>query len=350
MIDLMQLVRKGPDAAIDAPADRVAVTFFGRRYPVEDRPAGEPEPELPPALAGLPAWIEQDLPFYGKSRSAKNRGELYAAFEGTLACVQKVYHENAQFIQNVFKANVERSGLWANDPRKFELMQQRVAEWSRRLPDFGFDRPALLSLELHAKPDFVVRATLDAGIRQALTALVRKLVQSLDCMVALEQVGLIEWVHEDAYRLHFFRAALDTGPGPEVERLNGDADELESRVTPTRQVHEVLCAKNYLLTAATMSLPDRVRTLLDEAPAYLKPAMRVVTGMETRRSVIRRRGAADGRDHVSEEFVYRPDPAVVIGHYALTAWEAAEVDEPPAAANRLPGHAPALLPAKGASR
>lgn len=333
------------------PPDRVAVIFFGRRYPVEDRPAGEPEPDLPPALAGLPAWIEQGLPFYAKSRTAKDRGELYVAYEGTLACGQKIYRENALFIQNVFKANVERRGLWANDPQKFDLMQQRVGEWSRRISDFGFDRPALLGMDLHAKPDFVVRAALDGGIRQALTVLVRKLVQSLDCMVALEQVGLIEWVREDAYRLSFFSAALDGGPGLDVERSNRHANELESRVTPTRHVHEVLCAKNYLLTAATMPLPERIRTLLDEAPVYLKPAMRIVTGMETRRVVIRRRrGAADQSDHVGEEFVYRPDPAVVIGHYALTAWEATEVDATPAAEDRLPRHAAALLPAKGAPR
>ena len=124
----------------------------------------------------------------------------------------------------------------------------------------------------------------------------------------------------------------------------------------TRHVHDVLCAKNYLLIAAKMPLPDRVKTLIEESPVYLKPLMRIVTGMETRRTVIRRLGngpnkvGPDETDSTFEEFVFRPDPAVVIGHYVLTAWAADEVPNAPVVPSLPASSRSQMLPVKGALR
>lgn len=263
-----------------------------------------------------------------------------------MTCTQKVFAENAGFVQNLVRANSEGGTRWTSDPAKFDAMRRKMELLTGMLPDFNFHRPPHLGLELHGKPDALVRATLDAGIRRSLTALVQKLVQSLECLTSLELAGLIEWVFEDAYRVHSFEQLL-VGPEEEETDEMGVGDNVGPE-SVARHVREVLCARNYLLVAAKMPLPDRVRTLLDEAPAYLKPAMRIVTGTEVRRVVIYPcKKVNSASSHIREEFVYRTHWALVIGHFVLTSWHD-EIPTPNAIEGKpLPSAPTPMLPAKG---
>lgn len=354
------LTDAGP--AVHAPVNRVRSSFFGRAYPLAER---QPiEPELPTPLAGLPAHIESLLPYHEAARVATTRQAQYDAYEGALGTVEKLYAENAQFLQDTFTCNVEVRAEWTTDRRKFELMQAVVEEWNHKLPKFLFERPRLLTLDLHKRPEFVVRAALLDGLRGTIHTLVKKFVQGLDCLVEMEQVGLIEWVQDDGCRFHFYRNVIEETPGEVRESAREEVTDRgpvreRKRTARTerdfvrtrrhaRHVHDVVCAQNLLLSAAhDLPMPPRVRKLLDDAPTYLKPFMRVVTGTEVRRLKIERDLAtetlteAEESVTVSEEILYRPDPAVVIGHYVLTGWGAEELEPPPLA----PAVEPTPLPA-----
>jgi hypothetical protein len=351
------------DTAIHATVNRVQSHFFGRMYPLADRPPIEPE--LPTPLAGLPAHIESLLPYHEAARLATTRQAQYDAYEGALGTIEKLYAENAQFLQDVFTCNVEVRGAWTNDRRKFELMQAVVEEWNHKLPKFLFERPRLLTLDLHKKPDFVVRSALLDGIRGTIHTLVKKFVQGLDCLVEMEQVGLIEWIQDDGCRFHFYKNVIEETNGDVRETTREDVTDRGSvrerkKTTRTerdyvrsrrhaRHVHDVVCAQNLLLNSSRdLKMPPRVRKLLDSSPDYVKPFMRVVTGTEVRRLMIERDLATETLTEseesvtVAEEIMYRPDPAVVIGHYVLTGWGAEELEPLPASPTIEPVPIPAI--------
>lgn len=337
----------GPGAA-HTPTNRVRAVLHDAVYPVSDRPAEIAGPEIPAPLHELPGLIEASLPFHEEVRAATTREALYDANERAYEALQHLHELNGQLVKDVFTAGVEVRAGWTTEKLRHQFMQGLIETWNQKLPTFAFERPPLLTLDLHSKPDFVVRAALLNGIRGCIHTLVKKLVLSLDCLTELEVVGLIHWLQPDACQYHFFRHVLKVAPGDVRESAREEVTDRGSvrerkRVTRVerdfvqtrsiaRHVHDLVCCRNYALAGATdVPMPDRVRHLIRKIPPYLGRFLRVVTGKEVRRLIIERdiltETTTDTEESVTvrEEHLYRPDPALVLGHYVLAGWDEDEL-------------------------
>lgn len=333
---------------IDAPNHRVRTAFYGRVYPVSARTEVTSDPELPPGFRTLPDDFWGTLPFAQatKGRHALPKPKLYGVYNNTLDALEKMHAEGVAFLGKIFTCNVEIRTDWLNDRHLYELMRRKVQEWADALPAFSFKKPHALRLDLHTQPEFVIRTTLDLALRSATESLVRQFVDALDALVDLEQVGLIEWKAPDACRYHHFRhvlierqqavrqltneSAKDTQRGAVVKREHTHVTTVERDLERThrhaRHVHEVLETKSHRLSTWSVSWPKRVDVLLRALPRWLKPIARIITGKEIYRQIIeqdiRTESTTETEQAVEtwEEVLYRPDPAVVIGHYVLTGW------------------------------
>jgi hypothetical protein len=346
--NLLTLPADASPGVAHPPTNRVRAVLHDATYPVSDRTAETPGPEIPAPFHDLPGLIEASLLFHEEARAATTREALYDANERAYEALEQLQGETGQLAKDVFAAGLEVRGDWMTDKRKYEYMQGLTETWNRKLPTFAFERPPLLTLDLHAKPDFVVRAALLDGIRGCIHTLVKKLVLSLDCLTELEVVGLIQWLQPDACQYSFFRHVLTVAPGDVRESAREEVTDRgavreRKRVTRVerdfvqtrsvaRHVHDLICCRNYALAGATdVPMPDRVRHLIRKIPPFLGRFVRVVTGQEVRRLIIERdistETTTDTEESVTvqEEHLYRPDPALVLGHYVLTGWDEDEL-------------------------
>ncbi len=331
-------------------AQEIEITLCNRVFPRSHRPKAMADPVLPEVFRKIPETLLGTLPLraaIGPGTFSKER--LFDLFNESVVALEKRYQESAKLLLMVVACNIEVRGKWMSDKRLFGAMKAKFEEWKDKLPRFEFERPPALSLELYKQPEMAIVASLGSALGDACHELVRKFADALDHLVDLEQVGLLEWISEDACRYHFFRNVLlseTTASHTTVREEMKDAGTRRDRVTTTereaeethrhaRHISELIGAKNYTLRAAEgVKKPGRVNALIEVIPEWLKPCMRVITGKQTQHVTIERdlrtEKTSETEVTVKTEAVYRPDPAVACGLYVLAGWDDETEDKTPA--------------------
>jgi len=335
----------------------VEVTLHNRLFPRAARPADAPVPELPEVFRKLPDAILAELPFKAATAvppGKVNKEKLFDLCDDSLGVIEQRYAECGQLMIGALACNIEVQGSWMADRQIFEAMKGKLDEWKDRLPRFEFARPRMLTQDLYRQNEMTIISKIHFGLNDAAHGMIKTLADALDALVDMEQVGVIEWTSEDTCQFHYFRNVLlgDVGAGrtevqnrvETVEDGRGTRKETHTRtkterdLTTThrhaRHIHELVSAKNLLLSAAgDVKRPGRVDALLGVIPEWLKPCMRVVTGKQTANVIIERDLRTDRsvdaevKDTVTVQHIYRPDPAVVCGMYVLAGWSEDHADD-----------------------
>lgn len=300
------LRKKHNQQTFRAPPDRVRMTGYGRVYPASARTEEQADPDLPVHLDGLPENLMRTLAFSG-TPPEETKERLYHRYHQSVVQLQQHFDHCGRFATEVFKANVVQRPDWMQDREKFERVEAWMQKPQNGMPSWDFRMPEVLKIELHRKPAFLVRGTLEMSLRESCLTLSKRLAKALDYLMDLEQASLVEWECEDACRLHAFGNVLPNGKVGEAP--------------PYRVVQEIVTARNFQIQAAAkLPRPRRVQELEKNLPRWCDPSARVVAGTECRRVVI--------RDGVAEaEPRFRQLAALVLGPYVLCQWDATELEE-----------------------
>ncbi len=342
----LELLRPQADYYND-PADQVAMTVFNRRYPTHVRKSNEPPSIIPPPLGELVGAVMKLIaPPVLQSRKNVGRERLYEAFDRGCTALDWEYGGVSTFIAAITECNVEIRTASMESRHTHKLMLQKLNELEAIMPQLAFRRPAVIRAELDAMPEFVIRTAIENALRASAEELVLATLEMLDRLVSMQMVGLRIWTSDTSCRFHFFRhvvieEAKETRrtkqqssrivteratPQREINTVHRTERDFELTHRHSRQIHEVVLAKNHALPARHVRRPDRVNNLLEAMPAFMRPHGRIITGQEVHRTIIEQDLRKESSTEVEEKaeikriVLYRPDPAVVFCHYVLTGW------------------------------
>ena len=295
--------------------NRVTVFLGGKTYPFEL----ESTPELPEAFRPLPGLILASFQF-----KKSNKSDLFRQYAGTMEALATLTDSINRFFHTVSLA------ARAADPIALDV---------GKLP------PA--RSEWYAEPDDKIFQAMLFAMTKASEILAKRIVSTLDQLVNMQHIGLIDSLCADACRYHYFIHKDETVMLKERVDRDDQVDGKQHTVTTTthrekervksltRHVHDLIDAKQHVFPAEKINKPNRVLPVFSSLPDVLKPLARVVDGQQIRdlrieRDLSRERWTDVERDvrtweetppRVVEQSMYRYDPALVIGgQYVVAGW------------------------------
>jgi hypothetical protein len=206
----------------------------------------------------------------------------------------------------------------------------------------------LLTAELIAQPVAIIQAAANAWVQEACNTVAAQLLLSLNALVELDVVGLIEWPGETACKLHFFRhvvvqdrvhiesteriaeGKLSEGGRLRVERW----EKTKGRNTYSieRHEHHVMNAEPLSLRESTSLIPREYNELVQRIPDWLQAHIRILKGDLILEKVITRKGREESwetkptlKSSVELRSAYEIDPAITIGHFVVAGWGEREI-------------------------
>ena len=193
---------------------------------------------------------------------------------------------------------------------------------------------------------------MQAQLDFCVTKMIEELLETLDEMVEEKHAGLIAWEAKDMCSYHYYtwqdspvQTDLRVDSKGNAQRVEGGnvyhtythtESDRERTVTVSYHRHDLLDAQREDLKGVLT--PVRVEPLVQKAPSWWIPALRIVTGTQIAEvkvdRVVLRKKWTDKQDTHSERFeadplptpprprqTYRYDPAVVLGDcYVLAGW------------------------------
>ena len=163
------------------------------------------------------------------------------------------------------------------------------------------------------------------------------------------QVGVINWYGDDACSYHFFENKyVRSNKHETVYRthvVHGLRHREETTVRETMKIwnhtnrheHDLVDAHAFPLDDCPVRVPQRLLPVLRSIPPVLRPYAKIVAGNQIYQGVFPSIGlvAKEDKDEVQvrewvdpppvQAQVWRPDPAIVLGHFVLGAWDDSEV-------------------------
>jgi hypothetical protein len=247
----------------------------------------------------------------------------------------------------------------ARDEAITKKVEQLVAQVATKWPPVKtiLNPPFLLQ-----SPE-VIRAALDAELRQYVKAFVNRIFQALAKLVDQQIAGLVEWWPENFCNYHYFRQTIQQenegasttitdsysmGPRPAVDTPTGRAI-IGTRRTKKikgkgRNVHELERHEHMVINAVRTSLENSAVVMIPPAaelvksiPAWLRPFVEVVDGtlywervIPKERSISHWEDATETREPILASPIERPrfkwDPAICIGSFVLFGWGPREIE------------------------
>ena len=214
----------------------------------------------------------------------------------------------------------------------------------------------VLTADLIAQPLPVVQTRTSDWAKDACRTIVSQLLASLNVLVEMDVVGIIEWPGETVCKLHFFRHVVTQdqirSKTTERTRTKTNVDSTRLRTVEQweqtkglnvfsieRHEHHVMDAEARKPEEVKFPIPQDQQQFLERIPLWIRKYICVLEGDLILEKVvttdIRKESfqAKPVRHSVHEETLpaIRPtfefDPAILLGHFVLSGWTQKEIDK-----------------------
>jgi hypothetical protein len=310
------------------PSKTVELTLKGRLYgqPAQttlERALQEPPPEIgsifvedikkASAILALP-----DEP---------TRSEIFAAYGKDILDLTRRRQEADRFMLAVLECGMDRFHV------EFGKRKAEKDSLQRLLEPLGVDPQIGLTADKSALPEAELTAWLKAAFHSEIGQIARRIATTLHHLADHQVVGLVDWKGLDVCMLHYFTWSAEHSSNTKHERT-GDIMSWNTltttvaetiRLKRTRHTHHVVNAGVHQASDYKLRMPSRIKLLLANAPAWLKPHLVVIDGYET----LSMETTTLADESVSEQVhsVMRYDPAVAIGNFTLAGWNEQDVQK-----------------------
>ena len=290
------------------------ISIANRQYPEPD------ENTVTPFFTEMVGTLAEGL-------SLKTTEGMYAAFGERVKRFNETFDQTKKFITSIIKSN-----MTGNDK---QAIDQKALPFDQHMKRLVFSAPPGLTAEVAIRPPEQQLAILNDSISLNVGALTYFLTRSLDELVRVHQVGLIEWFSDKVARFHFYLNSFESSATilnrqhSQNGRTHTETWEKETTKTERQQrhQHDLVDAKDLPLQTY---VPYRVEKLVREIPSLFKDFFRVVKGnqifehvVEDVQTTVERHGESQTWTEPEPQpprSVWQYDPALVIGNYVVAGW------------------------------
>lgn len=335
--------------AFESPAQQpgtLDITLRGRTYPLSCRRLSVPVPEPHTSAAsptdGLRRRIMSMLSFPGRSPDEfAGNADVVRAFGTDMVLLETMSRQWRSFLTTLKKSNLQATfAAKVPENERLKAIDKALATMGHE-SQIMVDDDGILNSGLIEQPRTVVHKTLQATLGKSVDRFIRVMRQDLEQLGDLRVVGLLEWSGESACRFHFYEhevnATLDHDRRKAQEftvHRQGRAPKMGSEILRSlhgRHIHRVTRYEELLIDAAirdvsdpNLILPSRVRQLVGQCPAWVRPDLAVVEGEKCREERVELVRLETEWEVAWTEQRIMPhfDPALTLfGEFVLTGWD-----------------------------
>lgn len=269
---------------------------------------------------------------------------VFQVYGQSIVDLETVHQETIRFLEQVWETNREfrAEGPINPEARAKTLQAERdrlsqLIQWPAQPPDKVFNVHLT-----NSSLDSII-ALLSEELRRRIASMVRQFLECCVRLVEKEVLGLIEWVNPSACELYFFRRVIIQGQHKKeikegqkkVQQIQGGMKIVTSRtevisgeheIRQARHEHHLHQASESPLDDAKAPIPQDFQPLVRAIPGWLKPWMRLVTGVQFRGRILeievgRERWQQSQQISPIEEYRIAIDPVIVLGPFVFSGWD-----------------------------
>ncbi len=325
--NLSAYIEEGNDSGLATDEQNVSMRIDGRQYGVLAPSEQLFEQPIPPVFRSIADELWRQSAILGLNDDGVTRDQIFAAYRSDLGLLQKYLGD----FEGMVKAAIRRSIKCSQGN---ELSHDKQCEmFQAQLPAIGKDPLLKLSSERAAKPTETLLKELREEFEKGVVRVVSRMAFWIQVLVNNEFVGIITWNSSDVCNYHYFLRENDkrvvdhkentTSVGLTVTTTTKTA--VNERELRERHTHHLVNAKQWAPSEFTQRVPERVARFIESVPSWLIPHLQIVTGEMTMEEV--RHTQVSSKTVVTETVsVWRLDPAVAFGRFALLGWTNEETD------------------------
>lgn len=326
---------------VKVPTDRVELELDGQTFGIDGPPKAVSSVEVPETLASLADILRTEsrlLKLHCNADLTKN--QVLEAYGHDVKLLDERMKDLDACVLQAVRCLIVVGGDRQLDPAKREERARQV--WEQQVHQLSVSKPLQHELRLPftlAGEDAVtILGELQQQFQRSLASALHRLAAQLKSLVDHDFIGLVSWAGMDACCYHYFvvehREYLD---GTRIDTTKADLGGGITEVRKTRHTdvtrvqyrarhtHHLVNAKLQNIGQYHHKMPSRIEQFLQSLPPRVRHLFRIVDGQETLNEVTARK-IGERTDVESETIaVYRYDPAVTLGDFALVGWDEQEV-------------------------
>lgn len=279
--------------------------------------------------------------------------DLIQAYNASWNRLRQLRADIGQLVRQICATNLEwKSETDTQVPQaQQQLVESTINEMTARVTQAFIPSRSILTAEVANWSLKTVRRRFTASIRGDLHRFCRFVESTLQEMVQLQLIGILEWVGPNACKYHFFTEVLcHDGTTHEEsdlkrrerswsERSNSQLTRFATYITKTttalishrraRHEHHVLHAFQTTIANSTVTALPRHRQLLDAIPIWLREFVRVIDGTLIQEWVIEQEFCRKtwSKVDVYDLPQFDCEPAIIIDQFALSGWGPREIQQ-----------------------
>lgn len=272
-----------------------------------------------------------------------DRDHLFQAYAKSNSEIEMAREECIAFLDEACKANIDFRSEGEIHP---EARNRAVQAESVRMHSFVVLPPApadaVFNVQLTNEPLDKAREILDGALRRRTTDLVRQFLELSVGLVEKEVVGLVEWANPQACELFYFKRVIIQRQASRVVRDGESRTEWmrggtrivtqrsehaagEDEIRQARHEHSLHHAAAVPLDEIRTPIPQEFHEMMRNIPNWLRPAMRLITGVQFRGKIQEIEVDRKTWKHVRplparEEIRIHVDPVLALGPLVFAGW------------------------------
>ncbi len=328
-------IEEGNDSGPAFDEQNISMLVDGRQYGIHAPSEQLFEQPVPPIFRSIADEIWSQSAILALSEYGVTKDQIFAAYQCDLKLLQKYLGDFEQMIRSAIQCSImcsEGNGL--SYDKQWEMFQAQ-------LPILGKDPLLKLSSDRAAKPVTTLLQELKDEFERGVVRVVTRMAFWIQMLVNNEFVGILKWNGPDVCNYHYFLHEKDekvVGREENTVHERNDSDVPGEMMTVTktthtavqqrelreRHTHHIVNAKRFELSKFAQQVPMRIAEFIKSVPSWLIPHLQIVTGEMTMEEV--RRTKVGDKTVVTETMsVWKHDPAVVFGRFALLGWTDDEI-------------------------
>ncbi len=257
---------------------------------------------------------------------------IFGAYQHDVLFLQLRLAQLRAVVLDAVEASVKSNGNYTENDR----VKTGWAFVQQHIPPIA-DAPLIdLPAERAALPADQLLAELKEEVGTGIESMMKRFCLWLDLLVSKEYVGIVHFTGPTVGHYYYFRPYTTD----KVDVTNRDETTVDLTVpfgeqttyttiehrrykiteSVERHDHHIVKAKVNTLDDYTGVIPNRIIRVLDKAPDWLRPHLRVVSGDITKEVVARRVVREQEEVHERVTSTYKGSPAIALGSYALNGW------------------------------
>lgn len=310
------------------------------------------------ALAEVRAALWNSLPFAQRDPGdLLDLQEVVAVYGRSLAALSKARQEISEFFRVLCQTTLEFRGEGSvSEAARARVLEAQLEQMvaSCRLPPWPPDPVFTADICREPLADAIPRLREELAGRTR--GLAGQIFEVCERLMTAEIVGRIAWKTASACQLHFHRRVIvqrqtksevagrpsaqlsgpledafnDEGLSLVVSRRRTEVTDWENEFRSARHEHHLVEAVREGVDQTKVPIPEPLRALVQAIPAWLRPSVNIVHGMQFRGTSIERVVHHETWQESRAlapliEYVPMMEPALTIGHYVLVGWGVPEI-------------------------